>query len=120
MDTLARQIDLFTSCKEVKPGTEYDAYHDGMDAAWGTQEAADPSWGIKERAVCKDFRARLPDLRPGLLATERPADGEGARRRLRTERPLPDLDPFGSTSPAYGRALQPGPPDPAGRPSRRG
>ncbi|MEU5304162.1 hypothetical protein ACH4YO_14470 [Streptomyces noursei] len=56
MDTLARQIDLFTSCKEVKPGTEYDASHDGTDAAWGTQEAADPSWGIKERAVCKDFR----------------------------------------------------------------
>ncbi|POX52574.1 hypothetical protein C3489_17845 [Streptomyces sp. Ru71] len=55
MDTLARYVDLFTSCKEVQPGTQYDAAHDGSDAAWGAQEAADPAWGIRERAVCKDF-----------------------------------------------------------------
>lgn len=53
--TLARYVDLFTSCKEVVPGAEYDAGDDGSDAAWGAEEAADPSWGIAERAVCKDF-----------------------------------------------------------------
>ncbi|MEV0976158.1 hypothetical protein [Streptomyces sp. NPDC049915] len=56
MDTLSRYIDVFTSCKDVVPGAEYDAGHGAEDTAWGTQEAADPSWGIKERAVCKDFR----------------------------------------------------------------
>jgi hypothetical protein len=53
--TLARYVDLFTSCKEVVPGEEYDADDDGSDAAWGAEEAADPAWGIEERAVCKDF-----------------------------------------------------------------
>ncbi|MFI6034216.1 hypothetical protein ACIBBD_08630 [Streptomyces sp. NPDC051315] len=53
--TLARYVDLFTSCKEVETGDAYDAGHDASDAAWGSQEAADASWGIGERAVCKDF-----------------------------------------------------------------
>ncbi|CAL9508516.1 hypothetical protein [Streptomyces sp. enrichment culture] len=53
--TLARYVDLFTSCKEVVPGESYDATDDGSDAAWGAEEAADPSWGIAERAVCRDF-----------------------------------------------------------------
>ncbi|MFF8969040.1 hypothetical protein [Streptomyces sp. NPDC014995] len=53
--TLARYVDLYTSCKEVRTGDEYDANHDGSDTAWGSEEAADPSWGVQERAVCKDF-----------------------------------------------------------------
>ncbi|MFF6995400.1 hypothetical protein ACFY93_10630 [Streptomyces sp. NPDC008313] len=56
MDALARNVDLFTSCKDVQPGSEYDASHDDSAAAWGAREVADPSWGIKERAVCNDSR----------------------------------------------------------------
>jgi hypothetical protein len=54
IESLARYVDLYTSCKEVQTGEDYDASHDSSDAAWGTEEAADPAWGIKERAVCKD------------------------------------------------------------------
>jgi hypothetical protein len=53
--TLARYVDLYTSCKEVQSGEDYDAGHDGDDTAWGEEEAADPAWGIEERAACKDF-----------------------------------------------------------------
>ncbi|MFD7135270.1 hypothetical protein [Streptomyces sp. NPDC059894] len=52
---LARYVDLYTSCKEVETGDAYDAGHDGSATAWGTEEAADPAWGITDRAVCKDF-----------------------------------------------------------------
>ncbi|WP_264933458.1 hypothetical protein [Streptomyces sp. A012304] len=54
IESLARYVDLYTSCKEVQTGEDYDASHDSMDAAWGEEEAADPAWGIKERAACKD------------------------------------------------------------------
>ncbi|WP_333738606.1 hypothetical protein [Streptomyces sp. IBSBF 2806] len=52
--SIAYYVNKYTPCLDLKTGAEYDANHDGDKAAWGAHEAADPSWGIKERGVCSD------------------------------------------------------------------
>ncbi|MGW0866960.1 hypothetical protein [Streptomyces sp. NPDC002611] len=52
MASIASFVDQHTTCLDLAPGREYDAA--GRSAAWGREEALDPSWGIAERAVCED------------------------------------------------------------------
>jgi hypothetical protein len=52
--SIAYYVNKYTSCLDLKTGADYDVNHDGDKAAWGADEAADPSWGIKERGVCSD------------------------------------------------------------------
>ncbi|MDQ0582387.1 hypothetical protein [Streptomyces rishiriensis] len=52
--SIAYYVNKFTPCLDLKTGADYDADHDGDKTAWGADEAADPSWGIKERGVCSD------------------------------------------------------------------
>lgn len=55
MASIASFVDQHTACLRLVPGREYDAA--GRSAAWGGEEAQDPSWGIAERAVCEDWFA---------------------------------------------------------------
>ncbi|MEV5873611.1 hypothetical protein AB0L75_05115 [Streptomyces sp. NPDC052101] len=52
--SIASYVSKYTSCTGVMSGDNYDSAHVGENESWGTEEAKDPSWGIKERAVCKD------------------------------------------------------------------
>ncbi|MDX2679446.1 hypothetical protein [Streptomyces soliscabiei] len=52
--SIAYYVNKYTSCLDLKTGADYDVNHDGDRTAWGADEAADPSWGIKERGVCSD------------------------------------------------------------------
>ncbi|WP_329412080.1 hypothetical protein OG802_19080 [Streptomyces sp. NBC_00704] len=52
--SIAYYVNKYTPCLDLQTGDEYDADHDGDKAAWGADEAADPSWGVKERGVCSD------------------------------------------------------------------
>ncbi|MGV4986307.1 hypothetical protein ACVB8X_09085 [Streptomyces sp. NRAIS4] len=51
--SVASYVNKYTSCTGVTEGDKYDNVHVGENESWGTEEAKDPSWGIKERAVCK-------------------------------------------------------------------
>ncbi|MGW0946079.1 hypothetical protein ACWD4O_26570 [Streptomyces sp. NPDC002623] len=54
MASIAYYLNKYTPCLDLSTGKEYDANHDSENSAWGADEAADPSWGIKERGVCTD------------------------------------------------------------------
>ncbi|WP_200307834.1 hypothetical protein [Streptomyces adelaidensis] len=54
MASIARFVKQYTSCESLRTGDDYDANHTGSNNSWGTEESADPSWGIRERAVCTD------------------------------------------------------------------
>lgn len=58
MASIADHLNKYTSCLDLATGDDYDANHDGDKTAWGADEAADPSWAIKERAVCTDGSGR--------------------------------------------------------------
>ncbi|MET7907974.1 hypothetical protein ACFYS7_08390 [Streptomyces avermitilis] len=47
-------VTQHASCQHPRTGPAYDANHEGENDSWGVEEAADPSWGIKERSVCTD------------------------------------------------------------------
>ncbi|SEQ67010.1 hypothetical protein SAMN04487983_100737 [Streptomyces sp. yr375] len=54
MASIAYYLNKYTPCLDLATGSDYDANHDADNSAWGADEAADPSWGIKERGVCRD------------------------------------------------------------------
>ncbi|MFF3740804.1 hypothetical protein [Streptomyces sp. NPDC002566] len=56
--SVASYLNEYTSCQDLTAGAKYDAGHQGDGRAWGTDEAADPSWAIKERGVCTDRAGR--------------------------------------------------------------
>ncbi|MFF3847086.1 hypothetical protein [Streptomyces sp. NPDC002328] len=58
MASIAYYLNKYTACLDLTTGDKYDAGHDSQDSAWGSDEAEDPSWGIKERGVCSDQGGR--------------------------------------------------------------
>ncbi|MFF3328772.1 hypothetical protein ACFYWX_04305 [Streptomyces sp. NPDC002888] len=54
MASIAYYLNKYTSCLDLETGDRYDSNHEGSNDSWGVEEAADPAWGIKERAVCTD------------------------------------------------------------------
>lgn len=58
MASIASYLNKYTSCEDLATGEEYDADRADEAAAWGTDEAADPSWAIAERGVCTDGSGR--------------------------------------------------------------
>ncbi|MET7605105.1 hypothetical protein ABZS96_21755 [Streptomyces avermitilis] len=55
MASIAYYLNKYASCLDLTTGEEYDASDEvEKNPAWGEDEAADASWGIKERAVCTD------------------------------------------------------------------
>ncbi|WP_329219482.1 hypothetical protein OG352_23270 [Streptomyces sp. NBC_01485] len=54
MASIAYYLNKYTPCLDLATGDDYDANHDADSSAWGADEAADPSWSIKERGVCTD------------------------------------------------------------------
>ncbi|MEU9467753.1 hypothetical protein AB0D78_14030 [Streptomyces avermitilis] len=55
MASIAYYLNKYASCLDLTTGEEYDASAEvEKNPAWGEDEAEDPSWGIKERAVCTD------------------------------------------------------------------
>ncbi|MGW2489404.1 hypothetical protein ACWCV9_19620 [Streptomyces sp. NPDC001606] len=50
----AKYVGQYTTCGNTQSGTAYDNNTES-NQSWGAGgEAEDPSWGIKERAVCED------------------------------------------------------------------
>ncbi|MFD9394389.1 hypothetical protein ACFWBB_27745 [Streptomyces sp. NPDC060000] len=54
MASVSYYLNKYTPCLDLATGADYDANHDADNSAWGADEAADPSWSIKERGVCTD------------------------------------------------------------------
>ncbi|MEU7316799.1 hypothetical protein [Streptomyces sp. NPDC007083] len=50
--SIAAYLNSYVSCGSVIPGPQYD--ESGAPAAWGREEAADESWAIVQRGVCRD------------------------------------------------------------------
>ncbi|EPD94351.1 hypothetical protein ACH4LN_22515 [Streptomyces albus] len=53
MASIEYYLNKYTECLDLTMGEDYGADGSGR-TAWGEEEAADPSWGIKQRAVCRD------------------------------------------------------------------
>ncbi|MEU6088428.1 hypothetical protein ABZ865_16675 [Streptomyces sp. NPDC047085] len=53
--SVAKYVSAYTTCEAVQSGDAYDTNRTGENYSWGAGGEVDaPSWGIKERAVCKD------------------------------------------------------------------
>ncbi|MEV7791098.1 hypothetical protein AB0O68_03860 [Streptomyces sp. NPDC087512] len=68
MASVEYYLNKYTECLDLTPGEDYSP--SGPDGtAWGEEEAADPSWGITQRAVCLDGHDRpialltVPDMK---------------------------------------------------------
>jgi len=65
MASIVYYLDKYTECLDLMTGEDYS----GGGTAWGEEEAADPSWGITQRAVCQDGDSRpiallsVPDMK---------------------------------------------------------
>ncbi|MFI7242201.1 hypothetical protein [Streptomyces qinglanensis] len=54
--SIAAYLNSYVSCGSATPGPQYDASE--APAAWGREEAADESWAIAQRGVCRDGNGR--------------------------------------------------------------
>ncbi|WP_408051821.1 hypothetical protein [Streptomyces sp. HO565] len=69
MASIEYYLDKYTECLDLTTGEDYSPSDSGGGTAWGEEEAADPSRGITQRAVCQDGDSRpiallsVPDMK---------------------------------------------------------
>jgi hypothetical protein len=82
MASIEYYLNTYTECLDLTTGEDYSPSDSGGGTAWGEEEAADPSWGITQRAVCQDGDNRpiallsVPDMKKFQTAAQK--DGHAA------------------------------------------